>query len=90
MKAFTGPGYFVAKPVDARTIVVDYFDVPPDGAKLPAGWPGVLPNSARLGRFVYFQMRDYMRGVSKHVTVGRANRGGKDVDNWFLLLREDR
>jgi hypothetical protein len=90
MKGFTGPGYFVTKPVDDRTVVVDYFETPPAGAELPNGWPSVLPNSARLGRFVYDQMRDYMRGVSKHVSIGRARKQEKDMPNWFLLCREDR
>ena len=45
---------------------------------------------ARLGRFVYAGMIDIMRGVSTHVTIGRALKGGKFMDAWFVLCREDR
>jgi hypothetical protein len=34
-------------------------------------------------------MIDVMRGVSTHVSIGRARRGGKMSDNWFVLCRED-
>jgi len=64
---------------------IDYTRVPPRGAE---GWPAVLPNSARLSRFIYNGTQDRMRGVSAHVTIGRASRAGKDMDNWFVLVRE--
>ena len=84
-KTFTGPGYFVAKPAGDREVVIDYCEVPP---RKPAEWPEILPNSARLSRFIYYRTRDFMRGVSKHVTIGRATREGKPMDNWFVLCRE--
>ena len=34
-------------------------------------------------------MIDYLRKVSDHVSIGRAVKGGKAMDNWFLLCRED-
>ena len=86
----TGPGYFVAKPWNdegVQGVLIDYHDVPP---RHPAGWPKVLPNSARLGRFVYDRMRDVMRSVSAHVSVGRAHKDGKWMDAWFVLCRDDR
>ena len=43
---------------------------------------------ARLARFIYHRTRDFMRGVSEHVTIGRATREGKPMDNWFVLCRE--
>ena len=43
--------------------------------------------SSRASRFVYAGMIDMLRGVSKHVTIGRAIRNGKEADNWFLLCR---
>lgn len=86
MKTFTGPGYFITRQADAGEVVIDYFSVPP---RAPEGWPEILPNSARLSRFVYYQTRDYMRGVSGHVSIGRATRNGKPMDNWFVLCRQD-
>jgi hypothetical protein len=84
-KTFTGPGYFVARAANEREVVVDYCEVPP---RKPEGWPAILPNSARLSRFIYYRTRDIMRGVSRHVTIGRATREGKPMDNWFVLCRE--
>jgi hypothetical protein len=83
-KTITGPGYFVAKQAGAAEVVIDYCEVPP---RKPAEWPPVLPNSARLSRFIYYRTRDFMRGVSQHVTIGRATREGKPMDNWFVLCR---
>ena len=84
-KAVTGPGYFVARQASDAEVVIDYCEVPP--AK-PAEWPEILPNSARLSRFIYYRTRDFMRGVSKHLSIGRATREGKPMDNWFVLCRE--
>jgi len=84
-KTFTGPGYFVAKQSSAQEVVIDYCELPP---RKPAQWPPILPNSARLGRFIYHRTRDFMRGVSQHVSIGRATREGKPMDNWFVLCRE--
>lgn len=84
-KSFTGPGYFVAYNIDEGEVNIDYTRVPPKGAQ---GWPAVLPNSARLSRFIYNGTQDRMRGVSAHVTIGRASRAGNDMDNWFVLVRE--
>jgi len=84
-KTFTGPGYFVAKQSDDQEVVIDYCEVPP---RKPVEWPPILPNSARLSRFIYFRTRDFMRGVSQQVSIGRATREGKPMDNWFVLCRE--
>ena len=95
-EAFTGPGYFVvlaewqgrppSEGTDEGEVAIDY-------RKLPTGrvpsWPDIMPNSARLGRFVYDGMVDVMRGVSNHVSIGRAFKGGKWMDAWFALVRED-
>jgi hypothetical protein len=83
-RALTGPGYFIARQASEFEVVIDYYAVPP--AK-PVSWPPILSNSARLSRFVYYQTRDFMRGVSRHVTIGRATREGKPLDNWFVLGR---
>lgn len=81
-----GPGYYVAYPHGNGEILVDYTRHPP---RIPKGGPRFLPNDARLSRFVYNQTQDVLRGVSKHVSIGRASRSGKDLDNWFILCRVD-
>lgn len=86
----TGPGYFVAREhPHALEVWIDYREVPPAGAALPAGWPPVRRNEVGLGRFVYGNMVDTLRRVSEHVTVGSAARGGKALGSWFMLCRED-
>lgn len=87
MQPFTGPGYYVARNADHGEVVVDYMHVPPGK---PESWPPILKNGERLSRVVYYGMQDFMRGVSKHVTIGRAKKNGQWMNNWFLLLREDR
>ena len=88
----TGPGYFVAHPADTEgkdqpsSYLVDYTRLP---KKKPSDWPEIIPNEAKLGRFVYAGMKDYMRKVSDHVSIGRAYRGSKAMDAWFILCRED-
>lgn len=85
-----GPGYFVAHEFEDRGEVgVDYHQVPPADATLPAGWPALRANESGLQRFVFAGMIDYLRRISAHVTVGRALRAGKLTNNYFLLCRED-
>lgn len=87
-----GPGYFVAHATagnrdweERGAIVIDYF-MTPDGAVAP-GWPPVVPNSVGLQRFVYKGTRDFMRGVSAHVSIGAAYKGEKALDHYFVLCR---
>lgn len=80
-----GPGYFVTKVSAPGEVVIDYYEIPPGK---PTSWPEIRQNSAGLSRLVYYHMRDYMRGVSKHVTIGRAFREEKAMDAWFVLTRE--
>jgi hypothetical protein len=87
----TGPGYFVAHATAEEKsppgdYVIDYTRIPP---KKPDAWPEIIPNEARLGRFVYAGMKDYMRRVSEHVSIGRAYKKGKPMNAWFILCRED-
>lgn len=83
---FVGPGYFVLHPHDAEgELLVDYCMLPP---RAPASWPPILPNSARLSRVVYHEMQDVLRGVSEHVTIGRATKHGKSMNAWFALCRD--
>lgn len=83
---FTGPGYFVATVDDKGEGIVDYGRLPP---RKPGSWPEIIPNSARIGRFVWVGMVDRLRKVSAHVTIGRAYRHGKPSDDYFALCRED-
>ncbi len=88
-----GPGFFVAKPTagnklweERGAIVVDYFEVP--DTAVVEGWPRVIPNSQGLQRLVYFHTRDFMRRVSKHVSIGSAHKEEKPLDHYFTLVRE--
>ncbi|MEM7138070.1 MAG: hypothetical protein AAF500_15925 [Myxococcota bacterium] len=86
VETVVGPGYFVARGADDQgEVLVDYLEVPPAH---PPGWPEILPNSARLSAFVYNGTQDILRGVSQHVTIGRAYKGGKPLSAWFVLCRD--
>jgi hypothetical protein len=84
LRWLTGPGYFVLRGTGQPELAIDYTALPP---RKPATWPPILPNSVRLGRFIYYQTRDVVRAVSEHVTVGRDTRNGKPLDAWFVLCR---
>jgi hypothetical protein len=87
VETVVGPGYFVAYPHEvAGEVLVDYLRVPPER---PDHWPAILPNSARLSKVVYNGTQDILRGVSKHVTIGRATKGGKPMSAWFVLCRDE-
>ena len=88
-----GPGFFVALATADRPqwsarggVVVDYYQVP-DGA-VAEGWPHVVANDWRLQRFVYFQTRDFMRRVSRHVSIGAAFKRERPLDHYFVLCRK--
>lgn len=88
-----GPGYFVAVATAGEpawtprgAVVVDYFRVP-DGP-VPADWPRVVPNAQGLQRFVYHRTRDFMRRLSRHVTIGAAYKVERPLDHYFVLVRE--
>lgn len=78
-----GPGYFVAVQ-QGDEVLVDYTRLPP---RPLAGAPRVLGNDERLSYFVYNRTRDVVRAVSSHVSIGRAWRGERRLDNWFVLCR---
>jgi hypothetical protein len=79
-----GPGYYVAYEGPGDEVLIDYTRVP-EGK--PEHWPEIQSNKSRLSRFVYADMIDALRAVSNHVTVGRAIKNGKVMDNWFVLCR---
>jgi hypothetical protein len=84
---FTGPGYFVARASETEgEVVIDYRTLPKGR---PESWPAIVPNEARLGRFVYAGMVDHMRRISKHVSIGRAQKSAEPMDAWFVLCRKD-
>jgi len=90
MRPFTGPGYFVVHPDERGRVLIDYREIPRAMQQgLPTGWPRILPNTARLSRFIYNCTVDVMRRVSQRVTVGRAQRAGKPLDAWFALVRRN-
>jgi hypothetical protein len=91
-RRWIGPGFFVAVPTAWRpswsangAVVVDYFKVP-DGA-VADGWPRVVDNQWRLQRFVYGGTRDFMRRVSRDVSIGAAFKGDRPLDHYFVLCR---
>lgn len=79
----TTPGYFVVRR-EGEHLWFDYTELPKE---VPPGWPPPVPNRARLGRFVYYGLRDDMRRVSRHVCVGAVARHGNPIDTWFALAR---
>jgi hypothetical protein len=88
-----GPGYFVLHaPAEGRPAAeegeldIDYTKTP---TAKPESWPDIKTNDGGLGRVVYGGMVDVMRGISSHVSIGRAFRGGRFTENYFLLCRED-
>lgn len=98
-RRFIGPGYFVAVatggPSDGAPswrerggVVVDYFRVPPASGAVVDGWPAVVPNEHGLQRFVFRGMRDYLRKVSTHASIGAAYQGEKSFNSWFVLVRD--
>jgi hypothetical protein len=87
-RSLIGPGCFVAHHfADRDEVGVDYYQVPPDDAALPEGWPRPVPNEKGLQMLVFAKMIDYLRKVSDHVTIGRAVKKGKETGNYFLLCR---
>jgi hypothetical protein len=86
LRPLIGPGYFVARQGSHDEVEIDYSHIPP---VKPADWPPIRPNSARLGRFIYYRTLDLLRGVSEHVAIGRVTRDGRPMDAWFVLCRAD-
>jgi hypothetical protein len=89
LSALTGPGYFVVTKGEgehAGELAIDYTKLP---KSKPASWPEIKPNEGGLASLVYGGMIDYLRGVSTHVSIGRAYKKGKAMDAWFALVRKD-
>lgn len=91
-RGLIGPGYFVAVETASNPewatlggVVIDYFRVPQ--GPVPDAWPTVVPNEQGLQKFVYARTRDFMRRVSRHVSIGRAYKNDKALGAWFVLCR---
>lgn len=87
-----GPGYFLLgetppAQADRGAVVVDYNQIPE--GDVPTGWPPVRPNWVGLQIAVYGYSRDYLRRVSRQVTIGTAYKWGVPVGSYFVLCRED-
>ena len=82
---FTGPGYFMVDPLDDASVLIDYTQLP---SITPARWPRVRSNRRGLSYFVYRDLKDTLRAVSEHVSIGRAARNDRLMDNYFILVRE--
>jgi hypothetical protein len=83
---FAGPGYYVVRgAADAAEMDIDYYKLPTE--TIPGG-PKVKPNTTVPANLIYGYMVDVMRGVSEHVTIGRAIKKGKKTGNYFMLVRE--
>jgi hypothetical protein len=80
-----GPGYFVYHAVEDGVPAIDYRRVPPVH---PPAWPEIHPNTRGGSFFVYRNMVDYLRRVSRHVLIGSASRNGKELGSYFLLCRD--
>ncbi len=87
LSPLTGPGYFTTVPGAAEGEVdIDYRKIPPEK---PDAWPAIAPNGGIVPGLVYGGMVDVMRGISTHVSIGRAMKKGKWMNAWFVLCRED-
>ncbi len=83
-----GPGYFVGHVRPGEVAFgLDYYEVPPASAVLPASWPKVRKNEFGLSFLIYSKMIDYMRKVGPGVTIGRAWIRGRRTSNFFVLGR---
>lgn len=83
------PGYFVVREGDgehANELVIDYREVP---STRPAEWPEIEPNQGPLNSLVWGGMVDYLRKVSRHVSMGQATKNGKPIGQYFALVRRD-
>ena len=85
MSSLTGPGYFMVEQAGSE-LLIDYTKVPAQD-EVPAGWPRVKPNHRGLSIFVYKNMHDFCRRVSRDVVIGQATRLGKPIGQYFVLAR---
>ena len=73
-------------------LVYEYFKYRrnvPEKPPEPADWPKVRSNAGGLSYFVFRDLNDTLRRVSEHVTIGEAWRNGKNLHQYFILVRRD-
>jgi len=88
IRGLIGPGYYVLHDTPDAPLggaAFDYTRIPLKG--LPA-WPEVRTNNAGLSRFIYANMLDYMRRVASGVFIGSAVKGGREMNSYFIVVRE--
>ncbi len=81
-----GPGHFLVRPSEDVEGEV-WFDYYFEATDAPEAFPVPSSNKRGLSYLVYANMIDVMRGVSEHVSVGRAIKNGKETGNYFVLCR---
>lgn len=89
MEPLTGPGYFTVTKGDGEhegELLIDYRTVP---RQKPASWPEIRANDSGIAALVNGGMVDYLRGISKHVSIGVAFKNGAPRHQWFTLVRRD-
>ena len=85
MSFVTGPGYFAITEA-GNELLFDYTKVPSQ-SDVPADWPKVVPNSSGFSTFVYKDLHDFCRRVSRDVVIGHATRRGESLPQYFVLAR---
>ena len=78
-------GYFIGYQ-EGDEFVIDYTQLP---TEKDAAWPKIGSNKFGLGIFIWTGMKDRLRRVSDHVTIGRAFRNDKPMNAYFVLVRCD-
>jgi hypothetical protein len=86
LTSVTGPGHFTARD-EGDEVMIDYTVLP---ESTPDDFPDLIDNDGGLRRFVFGGMQDRVRRVSTHCTIGAAEKGGKAMGAWFMLVREPR
>jgi hypothetical protein len=56
-----------------------------EASAVAPGWPAVVDNGVGLQRFVFRGMRDDLRRVTTHASIGAAFQGENAFDSWFVL-----
>ena len=83
-EGLTGPGYFSVRAHGDGEVVFDYTALP---TETPSGWPAVTSNARGLSYFVFREMTDVVRRLARDVVIGRAQRGAKELPQYFVLVR---
>jgi len=81
----TGPGYFTVRQVSEHELLVDYTLLP---ESKPESWPNIKSNARGLSFFVFRNLQDSLRAITDRITIGRASRCGKELPQYFILVRD--